>query len=280
MRALLRWIGIALGCLIVLVIAAYAVVFGLSERILRHTYDVPAVSLTVPTDPESIEEGHRLAVIRGCFGGCHGKQAEGQVFFDDPIVGRVVAPNLTAAVHRYTDAQIANIVRNGLRPDGRSVIVMPSEAFVGMNDADLGRVIAFMKSLPPADGPAPEVSVGPLGRIGLITGKFRLAAQLIADTVPPPAAPNEEAERGRYLARSICAECHGTSLQGDANPDFTSPDLRIVAAYSADAFTRLLRTGVPSSERELVVMGDRARTGLSHLTDPEIAALYTYLHAL
>jgi hypothetical protein len=53
-----------------------------------------------------------------------------------------------------------------------------------------------------------------------------------------------------------------------------------VAAYSADAFTRLLRTGVPSSERELVVMSDRARTGLSHLTDPEIAALYTYLHAL
>lgn len=280
MRKLLRSIGIGLGCLIALIVAAYAVVFGLSERILRHAYDLAAASLTVPTDPESIEEGQRLAVIRGCFGDCHGKQAEGQVFFDDPIIGRVVAPNLTAAVHRYTDAQLANIVRNGLRPDGRSVIIMPSEAFFSMTDADLGRVIAFLRSLPPESGPAPEVSVGPLGRIGLVTGKFKLAAQLIADTVPPPVATNEEAERGRYLARSICAECHGTSLQGDANPDFTSPDLRIVGAYSAEAFTRLLRTGVPLGERELVVMSDRARTGLSHLTDPEIGALYTYLHAL
>jgi hypothetical protein len=77
---------------------------------------VPAVSISLPTDLASIDEGRRLAVIRGCFGGCHGKQAEGMVMFDDPVIGRVVAPNLTAAVRQYSDTELATIIRTGLRP--------------------------------------------------------------------------------------------------------------------------------------------------------------------
>ncbi len=280
MRSLLRGIGIAVGSLVGLGIIGYALVYVLSERVLHRTYQVPGVALAIPTDPESIREGRRLATIRGCFHDCHGKEAEGQVMFDDPLIARIVAPNLPAAVRRYSDAQIAVIVRNGLRPDGRSLMVMPAEAFAGMTDADLGRIIAFLKNLPPAPGPGPSVSVGPLGRVGLVTGKFKTAARLIADTVPPPGATDQEAERGRYLARTICAECHGTSLRGDANPDFTSPDLRMVASYSSEAFTRLLRTGVALGERNVGVMSLQARKNLSQLTDSEIAALYRYLHAM
>jgi mono/diheme cytochrome c family protein len=124
------------------------------------------------------------------------------------------------------------------------------------------------------------VSVGPLGRLGLVIGKFKTVAQLVAETDPPPAAANPEAEGGRYLARTVCAECHGASLRGMANPDFTSPDLRIVAAYPVDAFTRLLRTGIALGDRKLGVMGDQSRRNLSQLTDSEIAALYSYLHAM
>ena len=280
MRRLLRWIGIALGSLLGLVIVAYAVVYVLSERILRRTYEIPTVALTVPTDPESILEGQRLAIVHGCFFGCHGKGVEGRVLFNDPIIGRVVAPNLTATVRQYSDAQIVAAIRNGVRPDGRSLVIMPAEVFGVMTDADLGRIIAFLKSLPPVPGPGPSVSLGPAGRIGLVVGIFKTVAQLIADAVPPPAATNREAEFGRYLARTTCAQCHGTSLRGDSNPDFTSPDLRMVAAYSSEAFTRLLRTGEPLGGRKLVEMGGWARNNLSHLTDLEIAALYSYLHAM
>jgi mono/diheme cytochrome c family protein len=280
MRHALRWIGIAAGSLVGLGVVGYALVYGLSERILRRTYEIPVVALTLPADAESIREGRRLATVRGCFNDCHGKEAEGHVLFDDPMIARIVAPNLTAAVRIYSDAQIAAIVRNGVRPDGRSLIVMPAEAFNGMTDADLGRIIAFLKSLPLVPGPGPGVSVGPLGRLGLVAGKFKTVAQLIAETVPPPRAANKEAEVGRYLARTVCAECHGTSLRGAANPDFTSPDLRVVTSYSAEAFTRLLRTGVALGERNVGQMSRQARENLSHLTDPEIAALYSYLHAM
>ncbi len=280
MKPLLRWIGIALGGLVGLGIVAYAVLYLLSERVLRRTYEVPAVSLTIPTDPASIMEGRRLATARGCFADCHGKQAEGKVMFDQPMIARVVAPNLTAAVHKYSDAELVAIIRNGVRPGGRSLLIMPSDVFVGLTDEDLGRIIAFLKSLPVVEGPSPSISAGPLGRVGLATGKFKLAAQLIAETVPPPEAPNEEAAYGRYLARTICAECHGTALRGDSNPDFTSPDLRMVAAYSPDAFARLLRTGVAIGGRSVGVMSAQARNNLSYLTDAEIAALYSYLHSL
>ena len=276
MSRFLRWIGITLGSLVGLGIVAYGVMYVLSERVLRRTYDVPAVALSIPTDPASISEGRRLATVRGCFSGCHGKQAEGRVMFDDPMIARVVAPNLTAAVHKYTDAELAAIIRNGVKPGGRSLVIMPSEAFVELTDGDLGRIIAFLKSLPAVAGPGPSLSPGPIGRVGLAIGKFKLAAQLIAETVPPPDATNREADFGRYLARTICAPCHGTALRGASNPNFSSPDLQVVAAYSPDTFAQLLRTGVAIGGRNLGVMSGWAENNLSHLTDLEIAALYRY----
>jgi len=280
MTRALRWTGIAVGSLLGLAVLGYAIVYALSERVLRHTYPTPVIALNVPTDPQSIQEGRRLATVHGCVHDCHGKEMEGRVMFDDPKIAHIVAPNLTAAVHRYSDAQLALIIRNGIRPDGRSLIVMPAEAFTALTDSDLGLIIAFLKSLSPLPGPGPNIAMRPLGRLGVALGKFKPAAELISLTVLPPAATNQEAELGRYLARTVCAECHGTSLQGDVNPEFTSPDLRVVSAYTPETFARLMRTGVALGGRQLGVMSEQARNNLSQLTDSEISALYSYLHAM
>jgi len=281
MQRLLRWTGIVLASVVGLAIVAYALLYLLSERALNRTYQRPAVafSIPIPTDAASIVEGKRLATIRGCTD-CHGKVGEGQVMFDQPMIARVVAPNLTVAMKKYNDAELEAIIRHGVRPDGRSLLIMPSEIFVVMNDDDLVKTMAFLKSLPEVPGPGPSVSSGPIGRLGLATGKFKMVAQLIADTVPPPEPAGDQARQGRYLARSICAGCHGTALHGDSNPEFSSPDLRMVAAYSPADFQRLLRTGVAFGGREVGVMSDEARNHLSLLTDAEIAALYSYLHSM
>jgi cytochrome c553 len=262
MRRLLRWIAIVMGCLVALAIVAIGVVYGRSEWMLRHARPVPAVVISIPVDSASIIEGQRLATIRGCFGGCHGKQAEGKLLFDEPMIARLVAPNLTAAVGKYSDAELAVVIRNGLRPGGRSVFVMPSSTFVALTDGDLGRIIVFLRSLPAVAGPAQSFSLGPIGRLGVAMGEFKSEAQLIAETVPPPEAAGEQASNGRYLARTICAECHGTDLSGASFPEFTSPNLRIVAAYSAEAFTQLLRTGVALGGRSLRTMSPAAREHL------------------
>lgn len=150
-------------------IIAYAVVYILSERILRRAYEIPPVAISIPTDPASIVEGRRLATIRGCFGGCHGKEVEGAVMFDEPMIGRVVAPNLTAAVRKYNDSELVGIIRNGVRPGGRSMMIMPAEEFVLLTDEDLGRIIAFLKSLPAVEGPGPNVSLARLGASALLS---------------------------------------------------------------------------------------------------------------
>ena len=279
MKRSLRWIAIGLGSLLGLVVIAYFVAYILSERVLRRTYAIPAVTLSIPTDPASVAEGQRLATIRGCVGACHGKEGEGRVLLDELMIARVVAPNLTAAARKYSDAELAVIIRNGVRPDGRSMVIMPSSAFVGLTDEDLGRIIAFLKSLPTAAGPEHSVSIRPFGRVGLAVGRFKVEAQFIAETIPPPEATSEEAAYGRYLARTICAHCHGTDLRGISVPN-PSPSLQIVAAYSPEAFIQLMRTGVALGGRNLETMSPWARKLLSQLTEAEIAALYSYLHTM
>ncbi len=71
---------------------------------------------------------------------------------------------------------------------------MPSEVFAGLRDQDLGRIIALLKTLPSVAGPDPRLELAPLGRLGRAAGRFKLAAQLIADAVPPPEAASEEGD--------------------------------------------------------------------------------------
>jgi cytochrome c553 len=280
MKRLFRWIGIALLTVAALGVIGLGVIYVLSERVLARTYGIPPAAVRIPADPGELPEGQRLATVHGCLNSCHGKQGEGTVMFDQPIIGRIVAPNLTSAVRRYSDAQLVAIIRHGLRPDGHSVVVMPAQESSALTDLDLGHILAYLKSLPAIDGLGPSIALGPVGRLGFVSGQFRTAAQLIAVAVPPPEAEGDEAVFGRYLARSTCSECHGTDLRGDSNPDFTSPSLQVVAAYTPEAFKELLRTGVPLGGRTLPTMGRIARANLALLTDVEIAALYSYLHAL
>ena len=278
-----RWlkrIGIACGALVALLGIAATVVYVGSERILHRQHPVPASHVPIPTDAASIAEGRRLALVRGCMAGCHGPNGEGGPFLDLPLIVRLDAPSLSAAARRYSAQELVTIIRHGVRPDGASVFVMPSSTFSTLTDGDVGRIVAFLKSRPSRNGPGPRLELGPIGRLGLFAGKFKTEADMIAAGAEPPPARSPAGARGRYLARTVCTECHGADLTGDSNPDFTSPDLRVVAAYPADDFKRLMRTGTALGNRELKLMKYRAVHGLSHMTDEEIEALYGYLHSL
>jgi mono/diheme cytochrome c family protein len=279
MNRLLRWLLYALSGIIALAILGALAVFVISELTLRRSYDAPARALVLPADPASIAEGKRLATLRGCYGGCHGSALEGGVFIDEPGVARIVAPNLTAAVRRYSDAELERIIRRGVKPDGRSVVGMPSGMFTHLTDTDLARTIAFLRSEPPVEGPGPGIKLGPLARLGLVIGQYHPEVYYVAEArrTELPAA-DTVAQRGRYLAVTICTECHGNDLRG--SPDGSTPDLRIAAAYAPGTFRHLLRTGEPQGGRDLRLMDDVARGRFRHLTDDEIHALYTFLRGL
>ncbi len=110
-RRLLRWAARGLAAILLLGLLLAGAVYVGSERILRRKYTVELTAITLPTDSAALVEGKRLARVRGCLGGCHGERLEGQVFFDQPGVARLVAPNLTRAAARWSAAELARIVR-------------------------------------------------------------------------------------------------------------------------------------------------------------------------
>ena len=284
-----KWLAIAGAVVGGLVVLAAAGIYLRSMVVRGRTYDVPLVPIAVPADSLSVAEGARLAATRGC-AACHGPRLEGRVFFEERGVARLVAPNLTRAVREHSVAELARVIRHGVRRDGTSVFAMPSATFAGLSDADLGRLIAFLQAAPPVDGPGYELTLWPLGRVGVATGKFKPVAAAIdhaavgggatgalatADGRTPLRNPKVV---GGYVARTACTECHGADLRGD--PSIGGPNLAVVAGYSEADFTALLRTGVASGGRELGLMSAAARQRFVHLTDAEVLGLYLFLRAL
>jgi mono/diheme cytochrome c family protein len=276
MKRVLRWLRNTVIGVIALALIAAAVIYAMSELTLRRSYEARGTSVPIPADSASIAEGERLARIRGC-PGCHEPSLEGGMFIDEPMLARVAAPNLTTAVRAYSDAELEGIIRHGVRPDGRSVLAMPSDMFRLLDDADLGKILGYLHSVPEVTGQARMVKPGPLGRLGIALGKFKPAAEdvrrveMLSDSFPAVGSP---VARGAYLARTVCTECHGATLSGFAGE---TPDLRIAAGYSPEQFVRLMRTGVALGERELGLMSEAARGRFTHFTDEEIEALYAYL---
>jgi cytochrome c553 len=280
MRGVRKWLAIGLGTLVILALGAAAVIYLASERMVRKTYDFPLSSIALPTDSFALAEGQRLATIRGCYNGCHGERLEGGVLIDEPLLARLVAPNLTQVVAQYTDAELERVIRHGIRRNRKSTLGMPSSMFYHLSDEDLAAIIAFLRSAPVVEGPSTEIRLGPLARVGLILGKYNPQAQMIDHDAPRVAVrdTSDHLTFGKYLALTVCTECHGLDLRG--NPDGSTPNLVIAATYSQEGFTRLMRTGKASGDRELRLMSDVARGRFSHLTDGEIRALHAYLRTL
>jgi mono/diheme cytochrome c family protein len=220
----LKWVGIVLGALVVAVVL---IVFGVSEYRLRQTFDIAATPIDIPADSASLERGRHVFLTRGCEG-CHGHGAAGKVFFDDPMIARLVAPNVPKAIRAYSDTDLARLLRHGVRPDGRGVAVMPSSMFYNLDDADLGALIAYLRTIPEKATTLPPTTTRILARVGLVIGQYKLEPLNIVHDAPRPVNGPDAAARGLYIAKSSCTECHGSTLGGSRG----SPALSIVAAYS------------------------------------------------
>lgn len=272
-----KWLKrIVLG-LLALVLLALVTVYAWSHAILSKEYTPEPRAIAWTEDPAELARGERLAQVYGCFHGCHGGDMEGSVFFEDPLFGRAVAPNLTTAVRRYTPEQFEAIVRQGIRPDGTGVVGMPSASFATLSDRDLGAIYSFIASYPEQE--TPELGEGalyPLARLFLVLGEFNVAPEDIHDRPWPEARLADPISHGAYLAQTACSECHGQELEGNA--DFGMPPLTIAKAYDREHFGRLMATGVGIDEsRDLGLMARVAEYRFAHLTDAEVDALHAFL---
>ena len=283
-RLLLKWLAIGLGGIVALALIGVGIVYAIIGNDIDRRFDVRGIEIAVPTDATSVSEGARIARLRGCNGGCHGDTAEGAVFFEMFDGTRVVAPDLARIAAEYSAAELEGAIRHGVRPDGSGVIgIMPSEMFQHLSDADLGILIAWLRKQQPREVELPPSRYGPIARLMLLDLKRRYGGLLAAEFIDHHASRvadsgDDPLVRGRYLALSVCTECHGADLRGVAED--ATPDLAIVAAYSSGDFHKLMRTGVPLGGRKLGLMAEAAVYRFAHFTDEEVDSVYGYLRTL
>jgi cytochrome c553 len=271
----LRWIA---GGLFGFVAIAAAALYGGSEWRLGRTYERPAIVLN-PPEPPSAARGERLSILQGCQG-CHG--THGRVFVDDPALGRLIAPDLARKAATYTDAELAVLIRAGIKRDNTSALIMATNAMSSLADQDVADIIAWLRALKvEAETETASTSFAPLSRFLILTGGLPISADLPRDPAPPAARPTSSPHAaGEYLVKTACAHCHELDEARELKPGLTAPPVRpMTQSYDLEQFTRLMRTGKALGDRELELMSDVSRDGFSHLTDEEIAAIHAYLNA-
>lgn len=293
MRKILAIAGVAVLALAALVAGLAGFAWFASERKLNRIVQVNVAEVAIPADAASLAHGKYLFESRGCTD-CHGRDGSGKVVINDPSGLLVRAPNISSAVGTVATALApldwVRLLRHGVKPDGRPVLIMPSDDYARMTDADLGALISYVRSLPPVEGQVTEFRLPLVVRFLYAAGFVRDAAEKIDHTLPPPQpiAPTETVAYGDYVANS-CRGCHNPALSGGpipgAPPDWpaaanlTPGEGSAFAHYpDIEAFAAMLKSGKrPDGSAVSTVM---PFDSLKELNAADVAALYAFFRAL
>jgi len=281
-RGPVRWIAVGGGVLALIVLVGAGGVYAVSAVKLASRLEVPAPEPRFREEWADADRGARLTRVYGCVG-CHGEGLGGRIFVDQPMFGRVIAPNLTRLRETYSDADFVRLLRHGVRPDGTGVIpAMPAQAFTHLADEDLAAILAHVRALPAIPDSLPSTRLALPLRAMLLAGVIDMVPDLIDHGAPPRAAVDRDdpVAFGSYLAHSTCTECHGPDLRGQDMAFMVTPHLGIAATYTPDDFRAFLRTGIALGGRELPTMSGVARARFAAYTDNEIDALHAFLTTL
>jgi mono/diheme cytochrome c family protein len=162
----------------------------------------------------SLERGKYLMESVVACGNCHLQRGpQGQPLFDKGLSGgmvfdeaafRAVAANITpdpdTGIGKWSDAQLAKAIREGVRPDGTVIgPPMPIEFYRNMSDDDVASIVAYLRAQPPVPN---------------AVAKSKYNIPLPRNYGPPvkgvkaPSA-SDKLRYGKYLADiGHCMECH------------------------------------------------------------------------
>lgn len=290
-----RRLALALMCVLLLGSGALAAAFGLARARVTRIYDVAVSPVPVASTPAQLARGKHLVEVVGQCSTCHGEDHGGMELADDPWLGRLWGTNLTpgrGGLSGHSDSDLVRSIRHGVKRDGAPVLMMPALNFYHLSDADLGAVIAYLRSLPPVDREAEPRRLGVLSAIAIVSGRVPdlIPAELLAsgparlDGSSPGATP----EYGAYLVETGgCRVCHRPDLRGGLHPlslpeEPPPPDLTAggpLSSWTEQDFMRAMRTGVTPDGRHVDPewMPWPAFAGMSDL---EMRAIFRYLSSL
>ncbi|MES2015757.1 MAG: c-type cytochrome [Pseudomonadota bacterium] len=284
--------SVALGALAALAVAAVLIGKQMGERKLLRTINVRVDALAAQPGPTSLEQGRYLFATRGC-ADCHGANGAGKEVMRSGamlVVSPGIAPGANSAVAAYRTEDWVRTLRHGVKPDGRPVMIMPSEDYNRLTDADLAAIIAYVTQLPPAPGRSRVIALPVAVKVMYALGMVKDASEMIDHALAPevPVKAEVSVAHGRYVAKS-CIGCHGTTFSGGkipgAPPEWPAPARLAPGAGSAmvryrspELFMAMLRSGKrPDGSAISPVMPFGS---LSQMNDTDLRALHRYLQTL
>lgn len=235
-------------------------------RVLQAALLGCGVVCAMPGLAETPEERGEYLVTgpMGC-GNCHspmgpdgflaGQELSGRLF-DQSEAYTIYAPNITpaGAVARWSDADLARTIREGIRPDGSLVgPPMPFAMYRGLSDTDLAAIVAYLRTVPAVESDVPKSTY----HIPLPPA-WGPPVDHVAD-VPRGVS----VAYGAYLAGPVahCLECH--TPMGPEGPNLATELGRGGFEFRGPWGTSVAANLTGSTD------------GLANYTDAEIAAMIT-----
>lgn len=175
---------------------------------------LPCVVAQAQGSQATVERGKYLVEGVVACGNCHvarGPQGQplfdkglsGGLLFDEPVFKAFasnITPDSATGVGRWTEAQLAKAIREGVRPDGSLIgPPMPIEFYRHISDADLAAIVAYLRAQKPVTNAVPRSAYS----LPLPPSYGPPVSQV---ATPDPQNP---VKYGEYLAQiGHCMECH------------------------------------------------------------------------
>lgn len=288
----LKRIGIALLVLVALAAAALFAGDHLARQKMQRRVDIAVQPVAYKDDAAALERGRYLFASRGCVD-CHGAKGNGNMFVDDGKGMRLAGPNISpgpgSLVKDYQPVDWVRSIRHGVNPQGRPLMIMPSEDYNRFTDEDLAALVAYIRHMPPAQGGGPVIDLPLPVRAMYGFGLIHDAAGRIDHAKAPekPVPDGVTVQHGAYVA-NMCLGCHGEKLAGGKVPggppdwpaaaNLTPGDGTAMVRYpDAESFARMFKTGKRPDGQEIKVMPFGS---LREMNDTDVRALHLYLKGL
>jgi len=219
----------------------------------------------------------------------------GGMMFDLPFgkfYTRNLTPDTATGIGRYSDEEIARVIRYGVHSNGE--MVLPFMPFQQMTDADLTAVVSFLRSIPAVYNKVPD-------------HQYNVMGNLLKAFVLRPVGPSEEVKKtikidtsveyGRYLTMNIanCNECHtrrdnvgnyvGEPLAGGSPfeeegketlvpPNLTPDSSSRIFGWSREMFIQRFRMG------KLISHSHMPWAAFGRMTDEELTSIYKFIQTV
>jgi mono/diheme cytochrome c family protein len=300
-KKILKWTGI----LVLILIAGVSIITATRQHV---KYDAPYPDIHASKDSSVIVRGKQIIYGPAHCIECHNAGNVDSLLLasaDIPLSGgrkfglpvgdiysKNITPDTATGIGRYTDGEIARVLRYGLHPDGTAVFdFMP---FHNISDEDLTAVISFLRAQKPVHIAVPAHQPNLLGKLVIA---FLVKPVGPSEAIRKSVQRDTSAEYGRYIVTNVanCGGCHtkrsisgeytgewlagGGPIAKEGFPALTPPNI------TGDSSSRIFRWSQNDfvsrfHEGKRISFSEMPWNAFKNMSDNDHKAIYNYLKSV